>query len=198
MAVSKRLRHEVLKRDNYTCRYCRSVDSPLTIDHVIPVALGGTDEPTNLVAACRDCNAGKSSVPSDAALVADVTNDALRWAGAMKRAAEIEHGKRTDDIAFVGRFIENVQAILEADPNERTYCVPDLRSPAVGGLEGIRRTVLQFRDNGLDLDDLDRAIRKASANRAISDQHNWKYFCGVAWGIIRDRQEVARQLLEAE
>lgn len=44
MAVSKRLRFEVLKRDNYTCRYCRASDGELTIDHVTPVALGGTDE----------------------------------------------------------------------------------------------------------------------------------------------------------
>ena len=27
MAVSKRTRFEVLRRDNYTCRYCRSADA---------------------------------------------------------------------------------------------------------------------------------------------------------------------------
>ena len=40
MAVSKRTRFEVLRRDNFTCRYCRSTDNELTVDHVTPVALG--------------------------------------------------------------------------------------------------------------------------------------------------------------
>ena len=55
MAVSKRTRFEVLRRDDYTCRYCRSTENPLTIDHVVPEALGGGNDPSNLVAACRDC-----------------------------------------------------------------------------------------------------------------------------------------------
>lgn len=65
MAVSKRTRFEVLRRDDYTCRYCRSTENPLTIDHVVPEALGGGNDPSNLVAACRDCNAGKSSTSPD-------------------------------------------------------------------------------------------------------------------------------------
>jgi 5-methylcytosine-specific restriction endonuclease McrA len=62
VSVSKRLRYEVLRRDDHACRYCghTAPDVPLTVDHVIPVALGGTDEPENLVTACKDCNAGKS------------------------------------------------------------------------------------------------------------------------------------------
>src|SRR6185369_3226628 len=62
MAVSKRLRFEILRRDNHTCRYCgRSApEVKLTVDHVKPEALGGRTEPDNLVAACSDCNAGKT------------------------------------------------------------------------------------------------------------------------------------------
>ena len=79
MAVSKRTRFEVLRRDNYTCRYCRSTENQLTVDHVTPVALGGTDDPSNLVAACRDCNAGKASSSPDAETVARVSDDAMRY-----------------------------------------------------------------------------------------------------------------------
>src|SRR5690606_40826449 len=53
--------------------------SVLTIDHVLPVALGGSDDPSNLVAACRDCNAGKSSAAPDAETVAEVEVDSARW-----------------------------------------------------------------------------------------------------------------------
>ncbi|AWN05089.1 HNH endonuclease [Gordonia phage Easley] len=40
MAVSKRLRYEILRRDNHTCRYCGATapDVPLTVDHVVPVS----------------------------------------------------------------------------------------------------------------------------------------------------------------
>jgi hypothetical protein len=64
MAVSKRLRYEILRRDNHTCRYCgaSAPDVPLRVDHVTPVALGGSDKPDNLVASCEACNSGKSSM----------------------------------------------------------------------------------------------------------------------------------------
>ncbi|MGW6578921.1 HNH endonuclease [Streptomyces globisporus] len=63
MAVSKRLRYEILRRDKHACRYCGATapDVPLRVDHVIPVALGGSDAPENLVAACEPCNSGKTS-----------------------------------------------------------------------------------------------------------------------------------------
>ncbi|WP_343997128.1 HNH endonuclease, partial [Williamsia deligens] len=90
MAVSKRLRYEILRRDNHQCRYCGATapEAPLTVDHVVPVALGGVDDPSNLATACRDCNAGKSASSPDAPIVAQVKADALVWAAAMQVAAE--------------------------------------------------------------------------------------------------------------
>lgn len=46
MAVSTRLRYEILRRDNHQCRYCGGTapDVKLTIDHVIPETLGGNDD----------------------------------------------------------------------------------------------------------------------------------------------------------
>jgi 5-methylcytosine-specific restriction endonuclease McrA len=88
MPVSKRLRFEILRRDNNTCRYCgRSApDVVLTVDHVVPTVLGGRDEPSNLVTACMDCNAGKTSSAPDQQTIDSVSDDALRWAAAMRRA----------------------------------------------------------------------------------------------------------------
>lgn len=62
MAVSKRTRFEVFKRDSFKCQYCgRSApDVVLEADHVEPKSKGGKDAIINLVTACRDCNAGKS------------------------------------------------------------------------------------------------------------------------------------------
>lgn len=76
MAVTKRLRFEVLRRDHFRCYYCgiAAIDSPLAIDHVVPRALGGRDELENLVAACRDCNIGKTSTAPGPDLVESVSS----------------------------------------------------------------------------------------------------------------------------
>ena len=42
------------------CAYCgTSLESKVEIDHVIPVSKGGSSWPSNLVPACRSCNARK-------------------------------------------------------------------------------------------------------------------------------------------
>jgi excisionase family DNA binding protein len=62
--TSIRLRFSVLQRDGFTCRYCgrKAPDVELRVDHIVPVAQGGTDHPDNLCAACTDCNAGKADL----------------------------------------------------------------------------------------------------------------------------------------
>ncbi len=61
-SLSKRVRFEVFKRDSFTCQYCgrKSPDVVLQVDHIIPVAKGGTDDIMNLVTSCVDCNQGKT------------------------------------------------------------------------------------------------------------------------------------------
>lgn len=62
MAVSKRVRWQVLERDRFTCQYCGwgAPDVRLQVDHIVPRSQGGQDDVTNLVAACFDCNMGKT------------------------------------------------------------------------------------------------------------------------------------------
>jgi len=54
----KRLRLEILQRDQHTCYMCGDVGTE--IDHIFPRSKGGSDEPENLAAACRRCNNAKS------------------------------------------------------------------------------------------------------------------------------------------
>ena len=62
-AISKKIRFEVFKRDQFTCQYCgRTVpDVILHVDHIQPVSKGGTNDILNLVTSCRDCNLGKGA-----------------------------------------------------------------------------------------------------------------------------------------
>ena len=63
--IPRGMRHEVFKRDNYTCVECgasRDDGATLHIDHKIPVSKGGTDELDNLQTLCSKCNLNKSDV----------------------------------------------------------------------------------------------------------------------------------------
>ena len=63
--VGATLRFRVLQRDGFTCQYCgrKAPDVALQVDHVIPVASGGTAAMDNLRTACADCNTGKGGMP---------------------------------------------------------------------------------------------------------------------------------------
>jgi hypothetical protein len=58
--ISPADRRQIYKRDNNRCVYCDS-SYMLQLDHVKPRAKGGTDDPRNLVTACRTCNLAKGA-----------------------------------------------------------------------------------------------------------------------------------------
>lgn len=62
--LSKRLRYMVLRRDGFACQYCgaKAPDVRLHVDHIVPLARGGTDDIRNLRTACADCNGGKGTL----------------------------------------------------------------------------------------------------------------------------------------
>jgi 5-methylcytosine-specific restriction enzyme A len=61
-SISTTLRARVLERDAFRCRRCGSGprDARLVVDHIIPVAKGGTADFGNLQTLCAPCNGGKS------------------------------------------------------------------------------------------------------------------------------------------
>ncbi len=67
-SISPKVRFEVFKRDDFTCRYCgrKTPQVVLEIDHVLPVAEGGDDALENLVTSCWECNRGKGKTLLDA------------------------------------------------------------------------------------------------------------------------------------
>ncbi len=54
-------RKNILQRDNYSCQYCGSKGSKLSIDHVIPRSRGGEDAWENVTTACLNCNVIKGN-----------------------------------------------------------------------------------------------------------------------------------------
>jgi len=189
MAVSKRLRYEILRRDNHACRYCGATapDVKLTVDHVTPVALGGNDDPANLVTACAPCNSGKSASVPDAPLVANVADDALRWAAAMRRAAEMQSAERHSEHEYLHAFTTQWEAWQSPDG------APFLEI----GSEHVQ-SLLSFRRAGLTPDDLTYATAEAMRAHHIPKGRVWRYFCGICWRLIEERREIAASLVQAE
>ena len=187
MAASKRLRFEILRRDNHACRYCGATapDAKLTVDHVMPEALGGSDEPTNLVTACSDCNSGKSSVPPDAPILADVEADALRWARAMQHVAAIgaqEIEARHEIVAW----FKNLWEGWRYGPHNEPIPAPD-------GFDA----VLKFFDAGLTEVEIEDLVRVAMQATHVPPAATWRYFCGCCWRRIRENADMAADLLKA-
>lgn len=62
-SLGKKTRFEVFKRDSFTCQYCggKAPDVVLHVDHIRPVADGGSNDIVNLATACVACNLGKGA-----------------------------------------------------------------------------------------------------------------------------------------
>lgn len=56
------LREFVLLRDDHKCCYCGAKGVPLQLDHIIPKSRNGHNRPSNLCAACADCNQRKGNL----------------------------------------------------------------------------------------------------------------------------------------
>jgi len=188
MAISKRTRYEILRRDNNACRYCGSMapDVKLTVDHVMPVALGGSDDPSNLVAACADCNAGKSSTSPDAPLVAEVSEDAERWARAIAEAARRSEERSVDEVLFTQRFYDvwfGYTTYMDEEP-----------LPISSNWE---KTVLNYKRAGLTEVALVESIKSAMDKTGIAPESRYPYFCGVARNKVESLAELAAELIES-
>ncbi len=191
MAVSKRTRYEVLRRDNHSCRYCGSMapEAKLTVDHVMPKALGGSDDPSNLVAACRDCNYGKASTMPDDPLVADVSQRAVEWGKAIADYNAAQMADRRKRNAYVKRFEKAWDSWRWGPVDDRRH----LPKPA-----DWLPTLWQFYGLGLPIVEVEDAVQIAAGNSMVDADRVFRYMCGVLWNKVNAMHEGAKAILEAD
>ena len=181
MSVSKRTRFEVLKRDDFRCRYCgaNAMQSLIEVDHVIPASKGGTDDAANLVAACWDCNHGKSDVPLEDRKLSDtIPAEALG-----------EHAKQ------IRIYLRQQRKLLAAQDKARhevlrLWCKHS-------GLDDGPRDVFVKADTLLrrfSLVDLDRAFALAFTRGPDNENAKWRY----AQAILRNWREAAEANVNRE
>jgi len=183
MAVSKRLRYEILRRDGNRCWYCKATEGPLTIDHVTPVALGGSDDPTNLVAACKDCNAGKSASNPDAPLVAEVDERAAQFALALNRVIEERAAKYAGEAKLL-RWFSKIWCSWTSTPEDRDA--------------DWETSILRFRAAGVSPDFMERAVGSAMGNQKVRSGKVWRYFCGICWNEVKAIQKQATLIVQPD
>lgn len=194
MSVSVRLRFEVFKRDRFTCQYCGRTppDVLLHVDHIVPRAEGGPDDPENLRTACQDCNLGKAARPLEAgSLRPAVTADELRERMAQAEAyAELLTEARTvrenlDDQlhdlvwgawarAWDGGLIEKDDGAYFEMPEGGYF--PDWRSTK----NILRRLPIELVYDAIEIT-AGRFPRRASWDSV-------RYFYGVCWRMVRERE----------
>jgi hypothetical protein len=189
MAVSKRLRYEILRRDNHTCRYCGATapDVPLRIDHVTPVALGGTDTPDNLVTSCEPCNSGKSSATVDSALVANVSDDALRWADAMQQAAENLRQQQAPKDEYRDAFLAEWNRWHLGKDDDKKVPLP----------EDWKQAMDRFRVAGIPTWMWPDIVDTGMANQKVKPDNTFRYCCGIAWNKVSALQAEAQRIIGA-
>ena len=60
--MSRKTAKQVFERDAYRCKSCLT-HTDLCVDHIVPLAYGGTDDLANLQTLCRPCNSSKGARP---------------------------------------------------------------------------------------------------------------------------------------
>lgn len=180
MPVGKRLRYEVLKRDKFTCRYCgaSAPDVHLQVDHIVPVSLGGGDTPDNLVAACVDCNSGKSSSTVGGITVQDVSPlnvEMMRAVRAIgdKTVADMEEMQKASDF-----LCDNWRG-------------PDLPPMPDDGY----RSIEKWLTLGLPVQIIE-SMMVVATDANVPKKDKWRYFCGCCWNRLYGLHEEARGVVD--
>lgn len=172
--LSKRVRFETFKRDYFQCQYCGA--SPpkvlLHVDHICPVALGGTNDPENLVTSCQDCNLGKGAVSLESRpqSLADKAQEAAEREAQLLGYQEILDSRRER----IERECWNVVRRLFGEDRER---IPRDQYASIDRF--VQKLGVHVCYEAVDI-----ALTR-SVGTDMSDGRLFRYFCGICWNKIR-------------
>lgn len=173
MSISKKLRFEVFKRDNFKCQYCGNTppDVILEVDHIEPKSKGGNDNINNLITSCFDCNRGKTNI-----LLSNIP-------GTLKSNIEILKEKELQYKEYK-REVEKIRKRKMKDCDKINNIYNFHFNEYVLSENFKRVTLLNFVEK-LPIWELEDAMNLACLKINDSDE-SIKYFCGICWNKIRE------------
>lgn len=167
--LSKRLRFEIFKRDGFKCMYCGAhpPKALLHVDHIKPVAEGGSNDEDNLVTACESCNLGKGAIELS------VVPQSLE-------AKAMEVAEREEQLRGYHRILEAKRLRLE----DEAWHVMDVLYP---GKTTVPRDHFNSAKRFLEKLGYHAVIEAAEIALAapINYRDNFRYFCGICWNKVR-------------
>lgn len=181
--LSKSLRFEILKRDEFTCQYCggKPPGVVLQVDHVVPVASGGENELDNLVASCYECNAGKKArLLGDVRPVPEVPEGRQEGSETLKKLKayrEYLSRKTEQDEDVMGVLLERWSELSGWNYDGGYGWLPEMKRSLV--------MILKRLDPQRVLDAMDIAHDRIVGQAGRVDWKRERYFYGVCWNMIK-------------
>jgi hypothetical protein len=173
--ISKKLRFEVFKRDNFTCQYCsaKPPNVPLEIDHIIPVCKKGTNHIDNLITACFDCNRGKSgnelnSIPNTLSEKSEIKKIAIAQYREYQKILIQQKKQMEIDVLMVEEIYNSVYT-------EYVF------------MEKFKLSVKNFIKK-LGVESVCESMEIACSKIHYDEQKVLKYFCGICWTKIKENE----------
>lgn len=172
VALSKKIRFEVFKRDLFVCQYCGKTPPAVTleVDHINPVAEGGGNDLDNLITACFDCNRGKGATPL-----------AVCPPTIPVRAETIK--EREAQLAGLAKVQAKQRLRIAKDANYINQ-VFQTKFPTLTFSESFLNGTLTMFLRELSVSEVEDAM-VLSLGRITDSGACIKYFCGVCWNKIR-------------
>lgn len=171
--LSKKARFQVFKRDEFKCCYCGRCppNIVLEVDHIIAVANGGTNQVDNLITSCFDCNRGKGAerleaVPQSLSDKIAIQQEKMEQIKALDRLLKQQKKRESAQVDEIERVFKMTWA-------ERQFA------------DRFRLSVTEFIQE-IGVDECIRAMNRA-CGKARSPEDCLKYFCGICWNKVRDR-----------
>lgn len=174
MALSKKIRFEVFKRDGFQCGYCgkQPPEVILEVDHIEPKSKGGSDYINNLLTACFDCNRGKSNKTLDKACGKLVDNLEILKEKELQIKEYRKEVKKAKN--RVTKDIEDVAKIY-------TESFPDWKLSSSFKNVSIKKFIANLPKH-----EVIEAMEIACAYCENEPDATIKYFCGICWNKIRN------------
>jgi len=187
MAISKKIRFEVFKRDGFACAYCGKTPPTVTleVDHIDPKSKGGKDDINNLITACFDCNRGKKAIP--------LTKIPNRLSENLEILKEQE-----EQIKEYRKFLKKIDARINKDMD----AIDAIYTKAYPGWilsDSFRHGSLKNFLNKLPFTEVKNAMEIATSRISKDKDKVIQYFCGICWNKIKaltdPNHELKRELV---